>query len=357
MNYRDFHDFDSVISRQADDIEYCIGIHEKKDDKWVPFLSFPITQTCNFHCLYCGTGGEATASVNHTIEVSKVKQIVNIACEKGIRKFRITGGEPFTHKDIGEILEIFNQLGAFTLINTNGSLLTNHENLLRGLNTNFKFAVSLDTLAPEKLKLISGVDVHAQVIDGIRLLNELGLLMRINMVVTKLNYHEIFDMIQFCNVLGCDLKLLDVVSVPVPFGSRQKVYQEISSLEKIFAEKCDRILSHEYTRGFGTPCKRYCFGKTCVTVKNSVKSSHYDRNGENAICAGCFYFPCHEGLYDLFALADGRICSCRWTEKQVSEDASKQMDYLIQAFKRSEYIPKPNNEDMLERRELKNRMT
>lgn len=351
IQYRDFHDFDSSVSRNLTNAEYCIA--DKDNEKWIPFLSFPITQFCNFRCTYCGIGGEATASANRTITVSQVNKIVELASQKGVRKYRITGGEPFTHKNIGEILDIFNNLGAFTLVNTNGSLLTRNEEILRKLNNNIKFAVSLDTLVPEKLPTISGVNVHKDVIEGIRLLKELGLLMRLNMVVTKYNYDEIYNMIAFCNELGCDLKLLDVVSVPVPFGTRQSIYQEISSLEEEFSDKCDCVLSHEYTRGFGTPCKRYCFGNTRVTVKNSVKGSHYDRNGDNAICKECPYFPCHEGLYDLFALADGRICSCRWTEKQESEDTSVQLDYLISAFKRSQYIPKTGNIDMAERTDLK----
>lgn len=353
--FRDFHQFDVSLPKTISEEDYCITNSDKESDIWVPFLSFPITQICNFRCVYCGVGGEATASDNKMIAPEQIEPLVQLAAQKGVRKFRVTGGEPFTHKDIDKILQIFNNAGYFTLINTNGSLLTKHEELLRTLGSNFRFAVSLDTLIPERLKEISRTDTHAETIAGIKLLSELGLLMRINTVVTQMNYNELPDIIAFCQELGCDLKLLDVVSVPVPFGSRQSIYQEISSLEAEMAKTCDEILSHEYTRGFGTPCKRYRFGKTCVTVKNSVKGSHYDRDGEDAVCRNCPYFPCHEGLYDLFALADGRICSCRWTERQMSEDASAQLDYLIKAFRRSVYIRKHGNMDMDTRDELKNK--
>ena len=353
--FRDFHQFDISMSGEIGDEDYCIAKDEKESDLWVPFLSFPITQSCNFRCVYCGIGGEATASDISMISPEQIRETVTLAANKGIRKFRVTGGEPFIHNDIDEILTIFNEMGYFTLINTNGSLLTKHESLLRTLRNSLRFAVSLDTLVPAILKEISNVDCLGQTISGIRLLNELGLLMRINTVVTKMNYRELPDIIAFCQELGCDLKLLDIVSVPVPFGNRGSIYQEISSLEAEMAKKCDEILSHEYTRGFGTPCRRYRFGKTCVTIKNSVKGSHYDRDGEDAICKDCPYFPCHEGLYDLFALADGRICSCRWTERQISDDPSQQMDYLIKAFRRSMYIRKHSNVDMDTRMELKNK--
>lgn len=349
--FRDFHEFDVPLSQTLDDKDYCLACADKRSDVWVPFLSFPITKRCNFRCAYCGVGGEATASDNAQIEPQQIRTIVSLAAQKGIRKFRLTGGEPFTHREVGRILEIFNEFGYFTLINTNGSLLTEHEGLLRTLRSNFRFAVSLDTLVPERLKEISCVDMHKQIIDGIMLLRELGLLMRINTVVTQMNFHEIPDILSFCQKLGCDLKLLDVVSVPVPFGDRQSIYQEISTLERKMSEGCDEILSHEYTRGFGTPCKRYRFGKTCVTVKNSVKGSHYDI-GDGGLCCKCQYYPCHEGLYDIFALSDGRLCSCRWTEVQKCEKMDSQLDFLINAFRRSVFVSRSSNADMCARTEL-----
>ncbi len=355
LNY-DFHTMDSKVDATTDDAEYCYGVSEKESDLWIPFLSFPITQTCNFHCVYCGIGGEATASEQKLISVEYIDKVVREAAAKGVKKFRITGGEPFTHPDIDKILELMNSYGYFTLINTNGSLLIKHREIIEKLNKNFHFAVSFDTLKPSALKTISGVSLHREIVEGVRLLSQRGLLMRLNTVVTTYNYDEISDIIEFCKELRCDLKLLDVVSVPVPFGERNNIYQEISTLESQFAQTCDEILFHEYTRGFGTPCRRYRFGNVYVTVKNSVKGSHYDLKGDDAICINCPYYPCHEGLYDLFALSDGRICSCRWTEKQRFTDTSEQLDYLIKAFRRSEYKSKEDNNDMAVRTDLAKRI-
>lgn len=352
LNYIDFHQFDIKIDSVISDEDYCIGNDEKMSSLWTPFLSFPITKLCNFHCQYCGIGGEATASSQPQISVNEVQRIVDIAVTKNIKKFRITGGEPFTHPDIRQIFHIFQEKGYFTLINTNGSLIMRNSSLINELSDNFRFAVSLDTLHPEKLSRISRYNNHHEIIDGINLLKSRGLLMRINMVVSTLNYEEIYDMIDFCSELECDLKLLDIVSVPVPFGERKSIYQEISSLENDFLNKCDEVYTHEYTRGFGTPCKRYRFENVYVTIKNSTKGSHYDINGQSPICLGCPEFPCHEGLYDLFALSDGRICSCRWTETQKFTDTAQQIDFLISAFKKAVYVKRNDNENMRIRKEL-----
>ena len=351
-NFFNFHDKDILLtSNIKDNIAYC---NERLEDKnsWTPFLSFPVTKICNFKCLYCGIGGEATASTRDVIELPLIKQLVDLGIKNGVKKFRITGGEPFAHKDIDNILKYFSDLGYFTLVNTNGSLILKHKDILDKISQNIRFAVSLDTLKPEKLPKISGKDCLQDVLQGIRYLNERGLLLRVNMVVAKHNYNEIFDIINFCRELGCDMKILDIVSVPVPYGHRSDYYQEVTTLEKELSEKCDGIYSHEYTRGFGTPCVKYRFGNTYVTVKNSVKGSHYDRKS-GGICAKCKYFPCHEGLYDLFALSDGRLCACRWTEKQQFDNADEQMKFLISAFRRADYIPKKGNKDMEEREDLK----
>ncbi len=174
------------------------------------------------------------------------------------------------------------------------------------------------------------------------------------MVVGKHNYDEVFDMIEFCKELGCDLKILGIVSVPVSilFGKRGDYFQEVTSLEKKLKDNCEGIYSHEYTRGFGIPCFRYKFGNTYVTIKNSSKGSHYDRE-KDGICSKCKYFPCHEGLYNLFALPDGRLWYCRKSENQKYEDREELMKYLISAFRRATYIPQKDNADMDTLLELK----
>ena len=351
--YFDFHTQDVAVEWSNDWVSYCKERDETKSREWLPFLSFPVTKKCNFHCLYCGMGGEATASCNDYISIDLIKEYVEIGLSKGLKKFRITGGEPFLHPHIREILQFLGETGAYVLVNTNGSLIIKNKEWLKNIPQTVKFAVSFDTLKPERLKTISGVNCHEDVVRGVKFLSENGNLLRVNMVINKHNCDEVYDIIKFCQTLSCDLKILDVVSVPVPFSAdRQDFYREVNSIEKKFSETCDQVYSHEYTRGFGTPCYRYRFGNTFVTVKNSKKGSHYDISGVDALCKNCKYFPCHEGLYDLFCLSDGRLCSCRWTEKQRFDSPQLQMDWLIDIFKKSRYVYTGDNKDMDKRTDL-----
>lgn len=347
--YLDFHSEDVSLRQCPNSRAEYVG--NRKTLGWNPFLSFPILKACNFKCVYCGVGGEATASLNRATSLQTVKAITQKAISHGITKFRVTGGEPFLHSEIIEILNYFSELGYYTLVNTNGSLIVNYIDELLKLNNNVRFAVSLDTLKHEKLIAISGKDCLESVLSGIDFLSQQGLLLRCNMVVGKHNINEVFSVISFCQEKSCDLKLLDIVSVPLPYGKRSDFYQEIVSLEDELKRQCDEVFSHEYSRNFGTPCYRYRFGDVFVTVKNSWMGSHYDLY-EGGICEKCQYFPCHEGLYDIFALSDSRLCACRWTEKQAFSDVEKQMEFLLDAFKRSVYYSKGEQVDMAKRQDL-----
>lgn len=354
--YLDFHTKDKAIDPTIDNVTYCAQMNELKEKEWRPFLTFPATKRCNFKCMYCGFGGETTASEKDYVSLDMIKEYVEIATRLGITKIRVSGGEPFLHPEIGEILKYLSGTGLYVLVNTNGSLITKNKAVIDSLNTNVKFAVSFDTLKEDVLKAISNVKCHSDIVDGIRYLNAHDNLLRLNMVYSQKNKAEVFEIIKFCQELGCDMKILDIVSVPAPFsGDRQNFYSEVNSLEKEFLQRCDEVYSHEYSRGFGTPCFRYRFDNVFVTVKNSKKGAHYDTEAEDALCSKCPWYPCHEGLYDIFALPDGRLCSCRWTEEQKFDTPEAQMQYLITLFQRSRFVPTGHNDDMKSRTDLLNK--
>ncbi len=354
--YIDFHTKDKAIDPAIDNVAYCTQRDELKEKEWCPFLTFPATKLCNFKCMYCGFGGETTASEKDCVSLDMIKEYVEIATKLGITKIRISGGEPFLHPQIDEILKYLSETGLYVLVNTNGSQIIKNKSVIDALNTNVMFAVSFDTLKEDVLKDISNVKCHSDIINGIKYLNAHGNLLRLNMVYSQKNKTEVFEIIKFCQELGCDLKILDIVSVPAPFSQeRQNFYSEVNSLEKEFLDRCDEVYSHEYSRRFGTPCFRYRFGDVFVTVKNSKKGAHYDVSSADALCKRCPWYPCHEGLYDIFALPDGRLCSCRWTEEQKFDTPEAQMQYLITLFQRSRFVPTGYNDDMKSRADLLNK--
>lgn len=318
----------------------------KQTARIMPFCTFPLTKKCNFKCIYCGYGGELSASMEESQDFDTLVERIYKAHKLGVRKFRFTGGEPFLYPHIEKLINLFNDLGAYLLINTNGSLIENYKHVFENIQSNIFFAVSFDTNNPEKFDKISGTkNMYSRVKSGIEIINNSGRLLRLNMVVTTENKDEIFDIINYCSELGCNLKLLDVVSVPLPYGNRADLHVPFMELEEKLNEIAERITDHQYARSFGTPCKIYNYKGVAVTVKSTWNGSRYDVNG---ICSGCEYFPCHEGLYDIFNLPDKRVVGCRWSEESVvkGEKFSEQLEKMASIFQRAEYVPRTENSAM-----------
>jgi molybdenum cofactor biosynthesis enzyme MoaA len=325
----------------------------------MPFVTFPLLKACNFKCEYCGEGGELSASMKAQWDPDVLVDRIFAAHRLGVRKFRITGGEPFLFKGIDKVLLTLNDIGCYTHVNTNGSYLRRHEDLLRRLEPNFHFAISLDSTDRQNFRVISKTKgYYKATMDGIDLIARLGRLLRLNMVVTKYNVHEIGNMIDFCRAKNCNLKLLDVVSVPLPFGDRRDLHVSLKGVEEQLRGMADRIEFHEYARAFGTPCQVYHVDGVAVTVKSTWNGSRYDLNG---ICNGCEYYPCHEGLYDIFALPDGRVVGCRWSDTSVAATNSNEDRYnaegdfkealvkMAKVFQRAEYVLRDQNASMVPR--------
>ena len=315
-----------------------IPSQEKVRRNVLPYLTFPLTTKCIFKCAYCGDGGETTASYRDSPTLEYIKTRALEAYEYGIRKFRLTGGEPTLHPQFPEILDFLSSLkDSFLLVNTNGALVDRHEDVIKAARESVHFAVSLDSLTVSNFDRISGTQGYFErVISGVRLLARYERLFRLNMVVSTWNMHEVFHIIDFCRELKCNLKLLAVVSVPVPYRTKESLYIGTDFLESTLAQASDSIEFHQYARSFGTPCRIYNCNGVKVTLKSQSHGSHYDVSG---ICSECSYYPCHEGLYDLFLLPDGRLCGCRWSETSVSPGDTflESLDRLVKVFQRADW--------------------
>ena len=328
----------------------------KLNDGVLPFITFPLLKTCNLRCAYCGTGGELSASMRSEWLLQDLLQRIPQAYAFGFRKFRLTGGEPLLYRHFDTVLSALDQLdGVYIHLNTNGTFVRRHRDVFASSSAQLHVAVSLDSLLEEKFDSIVGRPGYfEQTIHGIQYLADIGRLLRLNMVVTNRNADEIREIIAFCRTLGCHLKLLDVVSVPLPYGHRNDIHVSLTPVESFLMEEADDIEFHEYARAFGTPCRIYVVNGVRVTVKNTWNGSRYDVSG---ICRGCPYFPCHEGLYDVFALPDGRVVGCRWSDSSVAArtesdryapttDFHNALREMTTVFQRAHHVARSTNSAM-----------
>ena len=327
----------STIMREGTHLsEYIKNGTAKHNGNELPFISFPIISSCPFSCIYCGQGGENTISPVSTLKLETLMDIAVHLKRAGIKKIRLTGGEPLCHPQIGDIIRFLSESGFYVLINTNGVLIEEKLQSLMRTSSNIHFAVSLDTLKEERFDKISRtLGNYKKVIRGIKILKELGYLMRINMVVGSFNIDEVDDMISFCHDIGCDLKLQEVASVPYPHSEWNDIHTDLACLEHSLAKRADQVIVHEYARSFGIPVKVFNIDGMYVTLKAMSVGSRYDIDG---ICKDCPHLFCHEGLYDIYILADGSIATCRWCRFGGLETFDTDLQKAIQIFQNAEYV-------------------
>ncbi len=167
-------------------------------NRTINYLRISVTDRCNFRCKYCIPSSPFTVIEHKKIaRYEEILKITRLACELGITKVRITGGEPFVRKNLFSFLE---KLCAIECLNdvsitTNGALLTRAKiEKLSALGIK-RLNFSLDTLNPEKFARITGRDRFQRVWESIITSHELGISpVKINAVVLKgINDDEIGD--------------------------------------------------------------------------------------------------------------------------------------------------------------------
>ncbi|MBM4237815.1 MAG: GTP 3',8-cyclase MoaA [Euryarchaeota archaeon] len=212
-------------------------------------LRVSVTQRCNLRCAYCHREGERSPGKEMT--ATEIGRLVSVGASLGMRKLKLTGGEPLLRNDIVEIVGRCRKLVDEVSMTTNGILLDELSGALREAGLR-RVNVSLDTLDSNKYKAISGVDALEDAIDGTRRAVEAGLSpVKINMVVMKgINETEIEEMIGFSRDIGAVLQLIELEA------PREKVndafYSEyhypLDTIESAFASRAVRIVSRSLHR-------------------------------------------------------------------------------------------------------------
>ncbi|KAA0763791.1 GTP 3',8-cyclase MoaA [Bacillus sp. SH5-2] len=168
-------------------------------------LRISVTDRCNFRCRYCMPeeifGPDYSFLSNDKIlSFDEIERITRIFVSLGVRKLRITGGEPLLRRDLPQLIERLNKIDGVEDIGltTNGSLLKKFAPDLykAGLS---RVTVSLDSLEEERFFYLNGNRSKVQrVLEGIQAAAEVGMKIKINMVVQKgKNEQDILQMAQY----------------------------------------------------------------------------------------------------------------------------------------------------------------
>ena len=218
-----------------------------------PILSLRITLTnrCNVNCLYCHHDGMVKSKDEMTAD--EVYTICKVAKKIGVRKIRLSGGEPLLKKDIVETVRKINSLDFRDIsMTTNGILLEKYAQDLKDAGLD-RVNVSLDTLNRETFEFITQKDYLEDAKKGILKAVEVGLYpVKINMVIMKdINQDEIDEMFEFCKEHDIVLQLIELIESENCDDDKFSAdyHYKLDDIEKDLADIADDVREREFMQG------------------------------------------------------------------------------------------------------------
>ncbi|MGX2982559.1 GTP 3',8-cyclase MoaA [Helicobacter sp. 23-1045] len=179
----------------------------------IDYIRISVTKNCNFRCLYCMPNTPEIIDEG-VIALPQMLEFLKIAMDFGVRKIRITGGEPLLRKDLSEFIAgIYAHKGDIEVaLTTNAYYLA--QNALKLKEAGLKrINISLDSLDSAKIARIAQRDAHSKIMDGIIAAKNAGLKIKLNMVPLRgINDDEIAEMLLFAQKNGFLLRYIEYMS-------------------------------------------------------------------------------------------------------------------------------------------------
>ena len=181
-------------------------------DRKVDYLRVSVTERCNFRCQYCMPEKPFSWKPKESLlSYEELFLFIKAAIDEGIKKVRITGGEPLLREGLDQFIKmIYDYKNDIDLaLSTNAYLLAGAAQKLKDAGLK-RVNVSLDSLDPSTAWKIAQKDVLADILKGIAKAKEVGLKVKINCVPMKgINDNEIIDLLEFCNEKGYTIRFIE----------------------------------------------------------------------------------------------------------------------------------------------------
>ena len=184
-------------------------------------LRISVTDRCNFRCVYCMPKEIFGSDYpylphNEVLTFEEIAKLAKIFVEHGVKKIRLTGGEPLVRKDLPKLISMLAQIPNLDLtLTTNGSLLARNAQALKDAGLQ-RVTVSLDSLDNNIFKAMNDVDFPVEkVLEGMETAQKVGLEpIKVNMVVKRgVNEDSILPMARFFREKGYILRFIEYMDV------------------------------------------------------------------------------------------------------------------------------------------------
>jgi cyclic pyranopterin phosphate synthase len=223
----------------------------------VTYLRVSVTDRCDFRCVYCMAENMTFLPRRELLTIEELDRVCSAFIAKGVRKIRLTGGEPLVRRNIMSLVESLSRhlrsgdLEELTFT-TNGSQLARYASELAAHGVR-RINVSVDTRDPVKFKAITRWGDLAKVEAGIAAAKAAGLAIKINAVALKgVNEDEIEDLIRWAHGDGMDLTLIETMPLGDIEGDRTDQYLPLSLVR---ARLMDRFTLEDIPYKTGGPAR------------------------------------------------------------------------------------------------------
>jgi cyclic pyranopterin phosphate synthase len=208
----------------------------------VTYLRVSVTDRCDLRCVYCMSEDMSFLPKRELLTLEELERVCSAFISQGVRKVRITGGEPLVRRDI---LTLFQGLGRHLkagsldelTLTTNGNHLAKHANALYDAGVR-RINVSLDTLDPGRFRAITRWGKIETVLEGIRAAQEAGLRVKINTVALKgVNEDEFDSLLAWCGAEGFDWTLIETMPMGEIDQDRMDQYLSLKEVRRRLEER------------------------------------------------------------------------------------------------------------------------
>lgn len=224
----------------------------------INYVRLSVTDRCDLRCRYCMAEHMQFLPRRDILSLEEMAALSDILISRGVRKIRLTGGEPLVRKDVMKLVRSLGlRLGTGLdelVLTTNGTQLTRFAGELYEAGVR-RINVSLDSRKPERFRHITRTGDLDQVLRGIDAALAAGLAIKINMVaLAGLNEDEISDMLRWSATMGMDLTLIETMPLGEVEEDRTSHYLPLDHVRRSLEEQFTLMPS---VRRTGGPARYY----------------------------------------------------------------------------------------------------
>lgn len=259
----------------------------------ISYLRISVTDKCNLKCFYCRPDNQEYIPHEEILSYEEIARLVKAMTNYGLKKVRITGGEPLVRPEIEKLIKMLRDIPAIEDISmtTNGITLKHHAKKLKEAGLN-RLNISIDSLKPDLFFQITKGKLE-DVLEGIRVSKELGFdPIKVNAVIIKgLNENEALDFVDFAIEYGVEVRFIEMMPLGQGFIKWEKdMVKPLEEVKMLIEDRYGKLIpslsigsgaarvyklpNKDIKIGFITPISNpFCDGcsKLRVTAEGSIK--------------------------------------------------------------------------------------